>query len=293
MNDNITRRDLIKAAALAATALPLAGIEVEAQGNAPVRQRSTLDPWRGLKAGVASYTLRKMPLEQAIKAIQRAGVKYVSIKDAHLSLKSSKSEREEVARKFKEGGITPMSCGNVSMENNEANIRNAFEYARDTGLPTIVCSPDPESMPILDRMVKEFDIKIAIHNHGPEDKKFPSPYDVWKAVLPYDKRVGLCIDVGHTARAQVDPAEAIGRCRARLYDVHMKDIASLDPKAGTIEGGRGVLDMKSILAALLRIRYPYLLSFEYEKDSDDPLPGLTETLGYTRGLLASLAPPHA
>ena len=229
-----------------------------------------------------------MPLDQAIKAIRRAGLQYVSIKDAHLSLKSTKAEREEVARKFKEGGITPMSCGNISMENNEANIRNAFEYARDTGLPTIVCSPDPASMPILDRMVKEFDIKLAIHNHGPEDKKFPSPYDVWKAVLPYDKRIGLCIDVGHTARAQVDPAEAIVKCRARLYDLHMKDIASLDPKAGTIEGGRGVLDMKSILAALLRIRYPFLVSFEYEKDSDDPLPGLTETVGYTKGLLASL-----
>ena len=289
MSNNMTRRDLMKAAALAASGIPLAGLDAEAQVKTLVRQRNTAtDAWRGLKAGVASYTLRKMPLDQAIKAIRRAGLQYVSIKDAHLSLKSTKAEREEVARKFKEGGITPMSCGNISMENNEANIRNAFEYARDTGLPTIVCSPDPASMPILDRMVKEFDIKLAIHNHGPEDKKFPSPYDVWKAVLPYDKRIGLCIDVGHTARAQVDPAEAIVKCRARLYDLHMKDIASLDPKAGTIEGGRGVLDMKSILAALLRIRYPFLVSFEYEKDSDDPLPGLTETVGYTKGLLASL-----
>jgi len=125
------------------------------------------------------------------------------------------------------------------MKNDPADVRRAFEYARDIGVPTIVCSPEPESMKILDAMVKEFDIKIAIHNHGPEDKKFPSPYDVWTAVQPYDKRVGLCIDVGHTARAKVDPAEAIRKCRERLYDCHLKDIDSTAPDGKTIEGGRG------------------------------------------------------
>lgn len=286
----ITRREMLTTTALSAGAVALAGSELElsASAAAPVRVRKPSNGWGPFKAGIASYTLRKMPLDQAIKAINRLGLEYVSIKDAHISLDSSTEERKEVARKFKAAGITPLSCGNVGMENNEAKIRQAFEYARDLGLPTIVCSPAPDSMPILDRMVKEFDIKLAIHNHGPEDKKFPSPYDVWKAVLPYDARIGLCIDVGHTARAKVDPAEAIVRCRARLYDLHFKDIASLDPKAGTIEAGRGVLDLKSILQALVRVRYSHLLSFEFEKDSDDPLPGTSETLGYTRGLIAAI-----
>ena len=110
-------------------------------------------------------------------------------------------------------------------------------------------------MKLLDAMVKEFDIRLAIHNHGPEDKKFPSPYDVWTAVEPYDKRIGLCIDVGHTARAKVDPAEAIRKCRERLYDCHLKDIDSTAPDGKTIEAGRGVLDLKSILRALLDVRY--------------------------------------
>ncbi|MEP7271529.1 MAG: sugar phosphate isomerase/epimerase [Acidobacteriota bacterium] len=287
LKNKMSRREMLTTAALSAGALSLAGAEISVDA-AEARQRIAGDGWAGFKAGVASYTLRKMPLDDAIKAIKRVGLSYVSIKDAHLSLKSSTEERKEVAAKFKAAGITPMSCGNVGMENDEAQIRNAFEYARDLGLPTIVCSPDPRALPILDRMVKEFDIKIAIHNHGPEDKKFPSPYDVWTAVQPYDKRVGLCIDVGHTARALVDPAEAIVKCRARLYDLHFKDIASTDPKAGTVEAGRGVLDLKSILQALQRVKYPYLLSFEYEKDSDDPLPGLSESIGYTRGLLAAM-----
>ena len=284
----ISRRDLMKSATLAATTLPFVGLELPSEASTPLAAAPPRDPWRGLKPGVASYTLRKMPLDQAIKAIQRVGLKYVSIKDAHLSLKSTTEERRAVAQKFKDAGITPMSCGNVSMENNEASVRLAFEYARDIGLPTIVCSPDPQSMPILDRMVKEFNIKLAIHNHGPEDKRFPSPYDVWKAAEKYDARIGLCIDVGHTARAKVDPAEAIVKCKARLYDLHIKDIASTEANAGTVEGGRGVLDLKAILLALLKIKYEYLVSFEYEKDADDPLPGLAETVGYTKGLLAGM-----
>ena len=227
------RREIIKGAALVAS-LPLAGAESRTSAAA-----SPGDPWRGLKAGVASYTLRKLPLDAAIQAIQRVGLRYVSIKDFHLALTSTTDERRAVAARFKEAGITPLSCGNITMQNDPADVRRAFEYARDTGLPTIVCSPHPDSMPLLDAMVKEFDIRLAIHNHGPEDKRFPSPYDVWKAVEKYDRRIGLCIDVGHTARAKVDPAEAIRKCRERLYDLHFKDIDSTAPDGGTVEAGRG------------------------------------------------------
>jgi sugar phosphate isomerase/epimerase len=269
----------------AAIALPVAGQEA---GAAPLETPARPDAWHGLKAGVASYTLRKMPTDAAIRAIQRVDLHYASIKDVHLPLNSSPEERRAVARKFREAGITPLSCGNITLSNDEANIRQAFEYARDIGVPTIVCSPHPASMPVLDRMVREYDIRLAIHNHGPEDRRFPSPNEVWNAVQKYDARIGLCIDVGHTARAGVDPAAAVLHYHARLYDLHFKDISSLKPNAGPVEGGRGVLNLKAILQALLRIGYPHLLSFEYEKDADDPLPGLSETVGYSKGLLTCL-----
>ena len=281
-----SRREVMKAGALASVAMSLTG-GAPSTAAAHASPRADGDPWRGLKVGVASYTLRKMPLEAAIKSIRRLDLKYVSIKDAHLPMNSTAEERRAVARRFREAGVTPLSCGNVTMQNDEANIRAAFEYARDAGLPTIVCSPDPASMPILDRMVREFDIKLAIHNHGPEDKRFPSPYDAWKAAEKYDRRIGLCLDVGHTARAKVDPAEAILRCRARLYDVHFKDISSTEPEGRTVEAGRGVLNLASVLRALLKIKFPHLVSFEFEKDPDDPLPGLAETVGFTKALLAA------
>lgn len=281
----MNRRDLLKTGALAAAAWPFSEI-----AGMAASQTEKSDPWKGLKIGVATYTLRMLPIEEAIKAVQRVGLKYVSIKNVpnHVDLTHTPEERKQRAQMFREAGITVLSVGNVGMKNDEADIRRAFEYARDVGVKTMVCAPDKNSVPILDKMVREFDIRLAIHNHGPEDKQFPSPYDVMNAVEKYDKRIGLCIDVGHTARAGVDPAESIIKCRERLYDLHMKDISAMGNRNTPIESGRGILNQKAILAALIKIKYDGLVGFEYEKDARDPIPGLAESVGYTKGLLAGM-----
>lgn len=285
--NQLSRRDLLKTSALAAAALPFASLETM------LAQTADPNPWRGLKIGVATYTFREWPIEQCIAGVKRVGLQYVSIKNVknHIDLTHTPEERKARAKMFRDAGLTPLSVGNVSMRQGEAGIRTAFEYARDIGVPTIVCAPSRDAIPILDKMVKEFDIKLAIHNHGPEDKGFfPSPYDAMDLISKYDKRIGLCIDVGHTARANVNPAEAIVKCKERLYDVHMKDISAMGDKNTPIEGGRGILDTKSILAALIKIKYQGLVGFEYEKDGKDPLAGLAESTGYIKGILNSLKP---
>jgi sugar phosphate isomerase/epimerase len=147
-----------------------------------------------------------------------------------------------------------------------------------------------DAYPLVEKFVKEFDIKLAVHNHGPEDKVYPSPFDAWKAVRPYDERIGLCIDVGHAARAGADPAAAIHQCHTRLYDVHFKDSLA---DAGAVkdlptEVGRGKLDIKGILAALIEVKYQHVVAFEYEKRSDNPVPGLAESINQVRKLLAEM-----
>jgi sugar phosphate isomerase/epimerase len=141
-------------------------------------------------------------------------------------------------------------------------------------------------------MVKSFDIKLAIHNHGPGDKRFPSPYDALKAAEKFDPRIGLCIDVGHTARAGVDPAEAIRKCKERLYDLHLKDVDPSLPQP-EVELGRGRLDVRAILQALLDVRYAHHVGFEHEKDAKDPIPGLAESVGYAKGMLSGMRPAGA
>ena len=293
-----SRREMLKTVAVAAASIPF--VEVAVRGaDAPPKEllnpagpaSPAKDSWKGLKVGVASYSFRKIPLEQTIAGINRVDLHYVSIKDFHLPLKSTAEERKKVSDQFREAGITPISCGVISMKD-EASARQAFEYARDIGALTIVAFPEPDTLPLLDKLVKEFNIKIAIHNHGPEAKHYKSPLEALEAVQAFDPRVGICIDVGHTARAKVDPAEAIRKCKDRLYDCHFKDIISADAKnagAAEIEVGRGILDIRAMLQALLEIHYTGLIGFEHEKTAENPLPGLAESTGYTKGVLSSLS----
>ncbi len=287
MSTSFSRRKIIKSGLLAAIGTTILRETSASALPGKAEKPDDGNALKDFKVGLASYSFRKMSLEDTIKAMQRLNLKYISIKDFHLALTSSTEERQAAMQKLKAAGITPASCGNITMQNDEKNIRQAFDYAKDCGMPLIVCSPHPESMPILDKMVKEYDIRLAIHNHGPEDKRFPSPFDVMKAVQGFDKRIGLCIDVGHTARAKVNPAEAILKCKERLYDLHFKDITSTEPNGKTVEAGRGVLDLPSIAASLKKIRYPHVVSIEFEGWENDPLPAVAETVGYANALLST------
>lgn len=286
MNHSLSRRQVMKTGLFTAVGFTVFR-NASATALASFETTADDDPWAGFKVGIASYTFRKFNVDDTIKAMQRLNLRYISIKDFHLPLKSTTAERKAVIQKFTDAGITPLSCGNITMQNDEKDIRLAFDYAKDCGLSTIVCSPHPDSMPLLDKMVKEYNIKLAIHNHGPEDGRFPSPYDAYKAVQGFDNRIGLCIDVGHTARAKVNPADAILKCKDRLYDLHFKDISSTEPNGKTIEAGRGVLDLPSVLRSLQKIDYPYLVSVEFEEHEADPLPSVAETIGYAKGVLAA------
>jgi inosose dehydratase len=241
-----------------------------------------------LNIGVATYTLRTLPTDAAITVLKRLAITTCSLKDSHLPMKATPDELKAIVAKFKAAGITPLSCGNVGMKNDEASVRAAFEYAKAAGLPTIVCAPPLDAIPLLDKLVKEYDIKLALHNHGPEDKNFPTPYEAYNAAKGFDKRIGLCVDVGHCARAGKDPAKAILDCRDRVYDIHLKDVSVVAKNGKPIEVGRGGLDIASILKALAAINFTGNVGFEYEKDANDPVLGLAESVGFVRGVLKGL-----
>ena len=245
-------------------------------------------PENGLKLGMTSYTLRKYPLEEALNITKKAGVKYISLKEVHLSLKSTREQRQAARRKIEEAGLVLLGGGVIYMKNNEAEIRNVFEYARDSGMPTIVCAPDLEALDTVEKMAKEFDVLIAIHNHGPGDKRYPSPLDVLKLVKDRDARMGICIDVGHTVRMPQDPVDAIKRCARRLYDFHMKDVTAPTATGAATEVGKGIIDIVAVLKELIRIKFQHHVALEYEARAEDPVPGILESYAYIRGVLAAL-----
>lgn len=237
--------------------------------------------------GLASYTLRKFSLDETIKMTCRVGLKHLCLKSFHLPMDASPDGCAEAAAKCRAAGLDLYGCGVVGMKN-AAEVDQAFDYAKAAGMRVIIGSPHPDVLPLVDKKVKQYDIAVAIHNHGPGDKLFPTPKSVYDRVKDLDPRIGLCMDIGHTLRIGADPVADARRYADRLLDIHMKDVSEASPKGETLEIGRGVIDIPGFLRTLVETNYSRIVSFEYEKDADDPMPGLSESVGYVKGVLATL-----
>ena len=213
----------------------------------------------------------------------------MTFKDVHLPRTDPPETTKALRAKIEAAGFTIMGGGTITLPNDAAQIRKDFEYAKNAGFPLIFVSPEPAAMDTVEQMAKEYDIKVAIHNHGPEDKLWPRPQDAYAAVKSRDKRLGLCIDVGHTLRTGTDPVKACRECRDRLYDMHVKDLAAAGDKESQVAVGRGVIDFPGLFRTLIDIGYQGQVGLEYEINAKDPLPGMIESIAYMRGVLASLA----
>jgi inosose dehydratase len=174
------------------------------------------------------------------------------------------------------------------LKNDQEEIRAAFEYVKDAGMPTMICSPDPAAMDLVEREAKLRQVRVAIHNHGPGDKRYPSPLDVFKMVKDRDPLMGICMDVGHTVRIGEDPVAVLRECSSRLYDFHIKDVTEPTAKGEATEVGKGIIDIVAVLRLLVQMRFPYHVALEYEAHGDAPMPGVIESIAYIRGVLATL-----
>jgi len=271
-----SRRDFIKLSAISATA---SLISIGKSTAKPSVKTSSL------KLGLASYTCRKFNQAQTIAMGKRAGLDYMCFKSMHLPLDSSIQELKDGAKNVKDAGMELYAGGVIYMTSKE-QVDQAFEYAKNAGMSMIIGVPDHDLLQYTNDKIKAYNIKCAIHNHGPGDEKYPGPGSVYEKIKDLDPRFGLCMDIGHTQRIGQDPAEAAKKYFPRLFDIHMKDVTKAAEDGETVEIGRGVIDIPKLLKVLVDKSYDGVLSFEYEKDEDDPLPGLSESVGYVKGCLA-------
>jgi len=249
---------------------------------------ATDDP-REFKLGVASYSLRKFSRAQAIAMLKQMNVKLVNIKDVHLPMNSSPEEIRAGRKEFEDAGFIIEGGGNISFpKDDDQDIRNRFEYAKLAGMPIIVCAPTHATLPKMEKFVKEYNIKVAVHNHGPEDKQFPTPQSVLDVVKNMDPRMGLCIDCGHTARTGVDVVESIRVAGPRLHSMHIKDLADSKAKESQCDVGDGVLPIVGIFRQLHGMNYTGGVMLEYEINENDPMMGMQKSLAYMRGVMAGL-----
>jgi len=235
--------------------------------------------------GMAGYTFREFTVEQTIEMMKRAGVNTLSLKDFHLPYNSTKEKIDEVLKKFSDAGITVYTLGVIYMNTREF-VDQAFNYAKLAGMKMIVAAPNYELLDYVEEKVKANDIRIAIHNHGPDNTLYPNATDIWNNIKDRDSRLGICIDIGHTIRDGEDPAVDIQRYSERIYDMHIKDVTSANKEGKTVEMGRGIIDIPNVIAAIMKINYSGKCSLEFEKDMKDPLAGIAESIGYWRGVVA-------
>ncbi len=235
--------------------------------------------------GMAGYTFMDFTVEKTIEMMKRIGVTNLSLKDFHMPMNSTREQINAVLDKFKSAGINVYTVGVVYMKTQES-VDQAFEYAKMAGVKMIVGAPNYELLPYVEKKIKVYDFKLAIHNHGPDNPLYPNPTDIWDHVKNLDPRIGICIDIGHTTRDGQDPSVDIERYSKRIYDIHMKDVDKATKEGKTVEMGRGIIDIPKFVATLRKIKYSGKCSLEFEKDMKDPLPGIAESIGYFKGVLA-------
>ena len=275
----ITRREYMTASA-ATLAAATVGQAAAAEPAGATRKNT-------LTLGLPTYMFKHYDLAQTIAMARRVAVEHLCIRSNLLPLASTPEQIAAVIGKVKEAGLKPYGGGVIYMRD-EAQVARAFEYAKAAGFTLISINAPPGLLPLIARKARELGIRAAIHNHGPEDKHYPTPLAIYEKIKGLDEHLGICHDTGHTQRAGVDPVEATVKTADRLMDVHLKDVDAPTRKGHSTELGRGVVDLPGVLRVLLKVGYAGVVGIEYEKHMKDLLPGLAESVGYARGVLAAL-----
>jgi inosose dehydratase len=277
-----SRRSFIK---IAGTGILAAGAtSVYGAGLSPLPPKKNTTPDL-FSIGMAGFTFLQFNVEKTIEMMNRIGVKFLSLKDMQMPLNSNQEQISNVLKKFNDAGITVYTVGVIYMKNKES-VDQAFSYAKMAGVKLIIGAPNYELLPYVEQKVKEYDIRVAIHNHGPDNPLYPNATDIWNHIKDLDARLGICIDIGHTTRDGQDPCVDIEKYKSRIFDMHIKDVDKAAREGKTIEMGRGIINIPAVVDTLRKIKYSGKCSLEFEKDMSNPLPGIAESIGYFRGVMA-------
>ena len=283
MKKTLSRRNFLQSSALAVAAIA-APLSLSAEAVPETGKPSPV------KLGLASYTFRNFTRAQLIAYMKQLNLTEVNCKDTKDHLPIDPTAEAAAMADYAANNIKVHAIGAVYFQKDEDDdIRSKFEYAKRAGVKVIVAGdPAVATLPRIERFVKEYDIRIAIHNHGPEDKVWPSPYDVLRAVDKLDPRIGCCIDIGHAARAGANLPQAIRDAGPRLFNMHAKDLADFTSKESQVAVGQGIMPIRGIFESLIAINYQGFVDLEYEIHGDDPMPGVIESFAFMRGVLRGM-----
>lgn len=238
------------------------------------------------KLAIAGYSFVNFNLEESLKMMKKVDAHYLCIKDFHLPYKSTAEQIAAFHAQLKESGVSGYAVGPIYTKTKK-DIDNAFDYAKRVGVELIIGIPIHADLDYVAQKTKEYNIRYAIHNHGPEDELYPTAESIYKLIKDLDARVGICFDMGHNARAGHDSVADLQRYSKRIFDMHLKNITAATKTGSTCELGRGVINIPAFVKMLRKTGYSGHCGLEYEKDMKDPLAGIAESVGYFRGVCES------
>jgi inosose dehydratase len=278
---DFTRRTFIKTAGtgVIASGLPAFGAPSHFSELAPVSDT--------FKLAVAGFTFAKFDLDKSLVMMKRVGMTLLGVKDFHLPLNSTQETINQTLAKMRSFGVEPYGVGPIYMKS-ETAVDQAFEYAKMVGVSLIIGVPDAPLLHYVEKKVKEYNYRLAIHNHGPDLPIYQSAEDIWKEIKNLDARIGFCLDIAHTARLGLDPIATYLKFKDRVYDFHIWDVDKPEKAGWCVESGRGIIDFPKFFKTLRKEKYNGTCSLEYGKDMSDPLAGIAESIGYFKGVLAGL-----
>ena len=252
----------------------------------------------GWRVGCQAYSFNRFTFFEAIDKVASMGLTCIEAypgqklspekPDVKFSHEASQEVLDEVAAKLKECGVTLLNYGVVGLPNDEAESRKVFDFAKKMGIKTIVSEPTKEAFDVVEKLVKEYDISVAIHNH-PKPTHYWNPDTVLEACEGRDKRIGACADTGHWMRSDVNPLEALKKLEGRIISFHLKDLNEYGRKGHDVPWGSGKADMKALLTEIHRQGFKGVFSAEYEHNWDNSVPEIAESVAYLDKVAAELA----
>lgn len=275
-----SRRNFIRLAGVGAitASIPFQSMANASPESAPVQSKELFE------LGVAGYSFfgYNGDIDKDIEILKAVKIKYMTLKDFQLPYNCTKEQADAIMGKFRAAGIEPYGLGVIDMRN-EKEVDDAISYAKRAGVKMIVGAPRENVVAYLAKKAKEANIRIAIHNHGPEDKTFPDIDSIYEKIKDMDPVMGICLDIGHSFRCGHNPSEMLLKYKDRIYDMHFKDVDEPVKEGKTVVNGWGKMDFVSYVKALRKAKYAGKISLEFELKNPDM--GIAESLGHFRGVL--------
>jgi len=238
-----------------------------------------------LKLGVQTWTLRNLKFEQVVDFCSKHQIKYLQLIPDHIGV----NKKEEWATKkaaLDKAGLVPYTFGVAGTSLNKEENRKLFECAKFFGMKMIVVEPnDFKIFDSLEELAKEYDIKVAIHNHG-ITSLYGNPTVVRNIIKHRDKRIGVCMDAGWIASARFNPAKVFKDYEGRVFDIHLKDKKVNNTDRGDVATdtflGEGDAKLPELLKALKEAKYEGVIAVETDNNLKDPTEHMTKALEFVK-----------